>query len=78
MKVTIRLSGSMRAIYPNLDEEIVLEISEPMSIKNLLIHIGINPLVAPLVSVDQKLKNMDYVIKEEENVITVIGPLAGG
>ena len=78
MKVTIRLSGSVRAIYPNLNEEIVLEISEPMSIKRLLLQIGINPLVAPLIAVDEKLANTNYIINEEENVINVMGPLAGG
>ena len=78
MEVTIRLSGSMREIYPNLDEEILLEIGEPMSIGRLLLQIGINPLVAPLISVDEKVKNADYIIKEEGNVITVTGPLAGG
>ncbi|MDF2519572.1 MAG: hypothetical protein K0R84_200 [Clostridia bacterium] len=65
-------------IYKELNEEIVLFVNEPVSIRALLQMAGINPTVVPAVYMDESKKDKDYMVTKEDSRITVLGPLAGG
>ena len=78
MKVKINLSGSLRGIYADKGSEIVVSVNMPVTIRNLLVEAGINPLVVAAVLVDGDLKSKDFTIEEKVNEITLVGPIAGG
>lgn len=77
MKINIKLSGSLLLIYKDLDEQMTVHIDEPISIRCLLHKTGIHPSVAPMVLVDGEVRDKDFIIEEEVELM-VIGPLAGG
>ena len=77
MKIILRLSGSIRLIYKELNEEIVLSVNEPVSIRSLLQMAGMSPMVVPLVYMDGSKKDKDYIVTKDSQ-INVLGPLAGG
>ena len=81
MLITLRLSESLLSIYrasgQELDETIVLALEGPLSIKEILESAGINPILTPLVLLGKQTYKLDHCL-EQDTVITLIGPLAGG
>lgn len=81
MKITLRLSESLLSIYREtdnpLEEEIVVNIDKPAKLRSILSLVGINPLLAPMIIIDNKNVSLDLLIEKNET-ITLIGPLAGG
>lgn len=77
MKVKIILTASLRAVLEDKPEVVVLEIDEPMSIRQLLIETGINPLIVMKIFVDGVQGNKeDHIDKDVE--IVLMGPVSGG
>jgi sulfur carrier protein ThiS len=81
MIITLKLSESLLSIYhaagQHMAETIVMELTEPMTIAQILEQVGINPLLTPMVLVDEEMCKPTQLI-EQNSAITLIGPLAGG
>ncbi|WP_313163028.1 hypothetical protein [Sedimentibacter sp.] len=82
MKVTLKLSESLLSIYKEtekpLQEIMVLNLENPSTLREILIKADINPLMAPMIIIkNQRCQSLDYLIENDET-ITLIGPLAGG
>jgi molybdopterin converting factor small subunit len=77
VKARIHLSGSLRAIFEDKSEEIVVEFDRSISIKDLLLKIEISPLVVVKTVVNGRAKSKDFRI-EDDAEIALIGPVAGG
>lgn len=79
MRISLRLSGSLRLIYPDKDENMIVETEGPITVRNLLYKLGISHFVATIILVDEKkIEDKDCLINGEEVNITIIGPVAGG
>ncbi|SKC39600.1 ubiquitin family protein [Maledivibacter halophilus] len=79
MKINLRLSGSLRLIYPDKAENIFIETPGPITIKSLLYKAGISPFVASIILIDgKKIDDKNKLIDKEEVEITIMGPVAGG
>lgn len=82
MKITLRLSESLLSIYremPNpLKEVIVLDLDKSTTLHSILIKAGINPSLTPMVIINNKRVSSLNLLIENDETITLIGPLAGG
>ena len=61
MKIKVKLSGSLRGIYREMDSEILVLIDEPTSMQELLVKLGINPLVVAAILVDGNVRSKDFL-----------------
>ncbi|SHJ55615.1 hypothetical protein SAMN02745751_02833 [Dethiosulfatibacter aminovorans DSM 17477] len=77
MDITVKLSNSMLLIYEDKKETEKLVIDKPMTVNEILMEIGVNPILAPMILIDSKRVGKNHIIDSNE-LITVIGPLAGG
>ena len=81
MQITLRLSESLLSIYrssgQNFDETITLELEGEPNINQILAHVGISPLLTPLISIEGRTCGLSHSL-EKDTEITLIGPLAGG
>lgn len=77
MKVKLTLSGSLRTIYKDKEAETIKEIAEPITVKELLYNLGINPIVVPSILINGECASKDFLITEDVEIV-VFGPLAGG
>lgn len=77
MKITLRLSGGLRAVLTHLPEETTIHLDEPVSLEEILVQAGIKPLLIMAVIVDGERGDKDQVI-DHDAVIHLIGPMAGG
>ena len=77
MKAKIILTASLRAVLEDKPEMVVREINGPVSIHQLLIETGINPMIVMKIFVDgvQGSKE-DHIYKDVE--IVLMGPVSGG
>ncbi|MBF0468325.1 MAG: hypothetical protein HQK61_05510 [Desulfamplus sp.] len=79
--ITLRLSQSLLSILNDVNnprpETCYLQVKQGTTIKEVLLKEGINPLLAPMVSIDNIKVDIDTVV-ETDKTITVYGPLAGG
>ena len=78
MKIKVKLSGSLRGIYREMDSEILVLIDEPTSMQELLVKLGINPLVVAAILVDGNVRSKDFLVAKDTNEIILVGPIAGG
>ncbi len=77
MRITLHLSGGLKAVLSHLPEEMSLQLERPASLREILMRAGINPLLVMVVTVDGQRGNKDQVIDHDAE-ITLIGPMAGG
>jgi sulfur carrier protein ThiS len=77
MDITLKLSNSILLIYKDKKEKEKLVIEKPMTVNDILIKIGISPILAPMILIDNKRVGRTHIVDKNE-MITVIGPLAGG
>jgi hypothetical protein len=77
MKITLHLSGGLRAVLAHLPEEMRIHMDGPASLREILVKAGINPLLVMLVTVDGERGEKDQVI-DHDTRITLVGPMAGG
>lgn len=77
MEAKIILTGSLQAILEDRPKEWVIEVTQPVSIRQLLFETGINPRLVMKVFVDgiQREKE-DQIDKDSE--IVLMGPVSGG
>jgi hypothetical protein len=77
MRITLHLSGGLRAVLAHLPEVITIHREGPASLREILVRAGINPLLVMLVTVDGERGDKDQVIDHDAR-IDVLGPMAGG
>ena len=77
MRVTLHLSGGLRAVLAHLHEEMTIHMDGPTSLREILVRAGINPLLVMAVTVDGERRDKDHVIDHDAE-IGLIGPVAGG
>jgi len=77
VQVTIKLSGNLACIHTSLPMEMVMEFTVPVTIGQLLIELAISPLIITTVVVNNQLKDQDFLLTEDSEVL-LIGPMAGG
>ena len=77
MNITIKFSNSILLIYKDKNEVETLVLEEPATINDILIKLGVSPVLAPMILIDKQRVGRNHIINNDE-MITVIGPLAGG
>jgi hypothetical protein len=77
MRITLHLSGGLRAVLAHLPEEMTIRKEGPASLREILVEAGINPLLVMLITVDGERREKDQVIDHDAR-IGLVGPMAGG
>jgi len=77
MRITLHLSGGLRAVLGDLPEEIIIHVEGPASLRHILAQAGINPLLVMMVTVDGERGDKDQAVDHDAE-IGLIGPMAGG
>lgn len=77
MAVILHISGNLRAIRSDLPEVMELAPDGPVSLRDLLIRAGINPLIVVRAVADGRSLEFDEPV-EDGAEIGLIGPVAGG
>ena len=77
MNITVKFSNSILMIYKEISELETLVMEEPATVNDILIKLGVSPVLAPLILIDSQRVGRNHIVNNEE-MITVIGPLAGG
>lgn len=82
MKITLRLSESLLSIYREtsnpLQEVMVINLYEPTTLHSIIVKVGINPALVPMIIINNKRVSYLNVLVDNDETITLIGPLAGG
>ena len=78
MKLTVFLSGHLRALYPDRPKACVVRLEKRLTVSELANHLGISPWLTMSANVNGQLKRHDYLFKEDDVVVTLIGPMGGG
>lgn len=83
--ITLRLSESLLCIFRDTgtprEETMHCRAASGVTVKEILIDQGINPLLVPMVAMDTKAGNKKIdlnTVLEKDTVLTLYGPLAGG
>ena len=77
MRLTLHLSGGLRAILTGFSSEVSLDMEGPVPVRDVLIRAGINPLLVMMVTVDGKrVAKTHSLVRDAE--IGLVGPMAGG
>lgn len=77
MRLTLYLSGGLRAVLEHLPEEMTIHIRGPASLREVLLQAGINPALVMLITVDGERGDKDQVIDHDAEIV-LVGPMAGG
>ncbi len=77
MRITLHLSGGLRAVLEQLPDQVNLEVKGPVSVRDIIIRAGINPLLVVVVTVDGNRGDKEQII-DHDAAIGLIGPMAGG
>ncbi len=82
MKITLRLSESLLSIYREtsnpLQEVMVINLDEPTTLHSIIVKAGINPALVPMIIINNKRVSYLNILVDNDETITLIGPLAGG
>jgi len=77
MEIKLKISNSLLSIYNNLEEEKTIIIEEVKTIGEILYIIGVNPLLTPIILIENKKVTINHEVSKNTE-ITLIGPLMGG
>jgi hypothetical protein len=77
MRITLHLSGGLRAVLAHLPEEMTIRMEGQASLREILVEAGINPLLVMLITVEGERREKDQVIDHDAR-IELVGPMAGG
>ncbi|SLM30160.1 hypothetical protein MTBBW1_2130055 [Desulfamplus magnetovallimortis] len=79
--VTLRLSESLLCILKDIKktkhETYNIQVKKGTTIREVLLNEGIHPLLAPMVVIDNTRVDINTVL-ENDQVVTLFGPLSGG
>ncbi len=77
MRLTLHLSGGLRAVQAELPEIIELELPGPAPVREVLARAGVNPLLVMMVILNGEKLDKDQLV-EQGGEMVVVGPAAGG
>ena len=77
MRITIKISNTLRHIVDGLPSELVVEKSAPLTVGQLATHLKIPTVLVVIAFVDGIKCPLDYRLTEDAE-IALIGPVAGG
>lgn len=81
INIKLRLAESLLCILKDVNnpkqENIALQVEKGTTIKEILLREGINPLLAPMVTIGNKKMDIHFPVEKDET-ITLFGPLSGG
>ena len=81
INIELKLSASLLCILEDVNkpkpEAYTLQVKKGTTIRELLLMEGINPLLAPMVSIENQKISLHTTLDKDETV-TIFGPLAGG
>ncbi len=77
MRITLHLSGGLRAVLNHLPGEMTIELKGTAPVRAVLERTGINPLLVMMVTVDGETADKDQMLDHDAEVV-VVGPVAGG
>ena len=81
INIELKLSASLLSILKDVNkskpETYTLQVKKGTTIRDLLLMEGINPLLAPMVTIENQ-KIPLYTALDKDETVTIFGPLAGG
>jgi len=77
VRITLHLSGGLRAVLNHLPGEMTMELEGLAPVRAVLERAGINPLLVMMVTIDGKQQDKDELIDHDAEIV-VVGPMAGG
>ena len=77
IRLTLHLSGGLRAVQAELPERIELELPGPAPVREALARAGVNPLLVMMVTLNGQKLDKDGLVGEGGEMV-VVGPAAGG
>ena len=77
MRITVKISNTLRHIVDGLPREQVVEKSAPLTVAQLATYLNIPTLLIVIAFVDGVKCPLDFKITEDAE-ISLIGPIAGG
>ncbi len=77
MRISLHLSGGLRAVLAHLPETMTLHVDGLASLRDILVRAGINPLLVMVVIVDGERVDKDVVVDQDAEIV-LVGPMAGG
>ena len=77
MRLTLHLSGGLRAILTGFSSEVSLEMEGPVPVRDALIRAGITPRLVMVVTVDGKRVEKTHPLVRDAEIV-LGGPMAGG
>jgi len=77
MKVRVNAFGQMRELFPGRQAQVELELPAPVSLRDIICELGINPLIVMMCTVDGQYRDKEFV-PEDGAEIVLIAPPAGG
>lgn len=77
MRISLHLSGGLRAILKEFPPEMIIDVEEPAPLQDVLIQAGINPLLVMVLTVDGKRGEKTQILDRDAE-IWLMGPVAGG
>ena len=77
MRITVKISNTLRHIVDGLPSELIVEKSAPLTVGQLATHLKIPTVSVVIAFVDGIKCPLDYRLTEDAE-IALIGPIAGG
>jgi len=77
VRITLHLSGGLRAVLNHLPGETTIELEGPAPVRAVLEKAGINPLLVMMVTVDGETTDKEQILVHDAE-IALVGPVAGG
>jgi len=77
MKVKLSFTADLKYLVKGEDGAVVVEIREPLSLREILERLGVPPDKVIFGAVDNQLKRLDYVPRDGETVV-LLAPISGG
>jgi hypothetical protein len=77
VRLTLHLSGGLRAVQGDLPERLEVELEHPARVREILARAGINPLLVMMVAFNGDKIDKDSFIHQGGEMV-VVGPAAGG
>jgi len=75
--INVQLSEGIRCILKETPSTVVVQIPEPMTVKQLALDIGIPPILIAFAIADGEKKSLDDVVESDAS-IHFFGTMAGG
>ena len=77
MKITVKISGTLRGIIDGLPPEMAIEKTAPLTINQVAADLGIPPILIVMAFVDGVKRSLNHQLTHDAEIY-LMGPVAGG